>query len=97
MTTVRATAYRRVVETLRDIGPAKLWPAERECIREAADTLLFCRDLDDVDARSALTAVTLLLDSLAEAGRWTHQRAQRLLDDIWVCGPDVAEDVPMAA
>ena len=53
MNSLRATAYRRVVKTLRDLGAAKLWPAEQACIREAADALLFCRDLDDNDARHA--------------------------------------------
>jgi hypothetical protein len=42
MTSRRATAYRRVVKTLRDFGAAKLWPAEQARIREAADALLFC-------------------------------------------------------
>jgi hypothetical protein len=41
MTSIRASAYRRVVQTLRDVAPAKLWPAEEACIREAADAMLF--------------------------------------------------------
>jgi hypothetical protein len=76
MTRDRAKAYRRVVATLRDLGPAKLLPSEQACIRDAADTLLFCSDLDT--------------DCLTDAGRWTGWRARRLLDDIWACGPGAA-------
>jgi hypothetical protein len=97
MTSLRATAYRRVVKTLRDLGAAKLWPAEQACIREAADALLFCRDLDEDDARRALAAVTALADELIDAQRWTPLRALQLLDDIWACGPRAALGVPRAA
>ena len=97
MTNLRAAAYRRVVKTLRDLGAAKLWPAEQACIREAADALLFCRDLDDNDARHAVAAVTVLADDLIDAQRWTPLRAMQLLDDIWACGPSAALDVPRAA
>jgi hypothetical protein len=97
MTNLRAAAYRRVVKTLRDLGAAKLWPAEQACIREAADALLFCRDLDENDARHAVAAVTVLADDLTDAQRWTPLRAMQLLDDIWACGPSAALDVPRAA
>jgi hypothetical protein len=97
MTSLRATAYRRVVKTLRDLGAAKLWPAEQACIREAADALLFCRDLDEDDARRALAAVTVLADELIDAQRWTPLRALQLLDDIWACGPRAALGMPRAA
>jgi hypothetical protein len=97
MTSLRATAYRRVVKTLRDSGAAKLWLAEQACIREAADALLFCRDLDENDARRALAAVTALADELIDAQRWTPLRALQLLDDIWACGPRAALGVPQAA
>jgi hypothetical protein len=97
MTNLRAAAYRRVVKTLRDLGAAKLWPAEQACIREAADALLFCRDLDENDARHAVAAVTVLADDLIDAQRWTPLRAMQLLDDIWACGPSAALEVPRAA
>ncbi len=90
MTSDRAKAYRRVVTTLRDVGPAKLWPSEQACIREAADVLLFCGDLDGEDARTAFAAAATLTDSLTAAERWTSARAHRLLDDIWACGPGAA-------
>jgi hypothetical protein len=79
------------------MGPAKLWPAEQACIREAADALLFCRDLrEDGAAKEALAAVALLSDDLIDAERWTSRRAQGLLDDVWACGPGEALDLPVA-
>jgi hypothetical protein len=98
MTSARAHAYRRVLTTLREIGPSKLWPSEQACIRDAADALLFCADLDeDSAARGALAAVTTLADDLTEAGRLLSARAHRLLDDIWACGPSPAYELPVAA
>src|SRR3954462_8989485 len=64
-----------------------MWPYEQACIREAADTLLFCRDLDGEDARAAFSAAATLTDRLIDAGRWTSSGACRLLDDGWACGP----------
>ena len=99
MTSRRATAYRRVLRTVRDMAPASLWPAEQACIRESADALLFCTDLDTDDAaREALAAVAVLTDTLIDADRWTLERAQRLLDDIWACGPwEPEEQLAIAA
>jgi hypothetical protein len=97
MTSDRSKAYRRVVTTVRDMGPAKLWPSEQACIREAADTLLFCRDLDGADARTAFAAAATLTDGLIGAGRWTSSRARALLDDIWACGPGAAMPEAVAA
>jgi hypothetical protein len=98
MTNVRANAYQRVVETLRNVGSVTLWPAEVACIREAADALLFCRDLDvDAAVREAMTALGAVGDAIVAAGRWTPQRAQRLLDDVWACGPGAALVLPSAA
>ncbi len=98
MTSARAAAYRRVVQTLRDLGPAMLWPAEESRIREAADTLLFCHDVAaDAGAREAFAVVTITLDDLVDAQRWTAERAHRLLDDIWGCGAFGAPELPVAA
>jgi hypothetical protein len=98
MTTYRAAAYRRVTLTLRDMGPAKLHPAEQGCLREAADTLLFCTHPGkDGAAQVALAAVAVLTDELIESERWAPARAQRLLDDIWACGPWGTADLSIAA
>ena len=88
MTENRAAAYGRIVHTLRDLGPAKLWPAEVECVRHAADALLFCDDLvADPAARTALDLAAELVERLIDAERWTVERARGMLDDIWACGP----------
>ena len=84
----RSAAYGRIVRTLRDLAPAKLWPAEVECVRDAADALLFCDDLtDDSTARGALDHAARLVQHLIDAERWTVESGRRLLDDIWACGP----------
>jgi hypothetical protein len=97
MTSHRAHAYRRVLKTLRDMGPAKLWPAEQNIIREAADALVFTNDLSTEEARIALAAVAVLTDDLIDAERWTASRAHQLLDDVWACGPGESFGLPVAA
>jgi hypothetical protein len=98
MTSLRAHAYKRVLHTLRELGPAKLWPAEQACFRDAADALLFCGDLvDDADAKDAFGAVMALGDDLVDADRWTSDSVLRLLDDVWACGPGGALDLVIAA
>jgi hypothetical protein len=98
MTRDRSTAYGRVVQTIREIGPAKLWPREEACVRHAADALLFSRDLvADPEALEALGEVMELFDNLVDADRWTPERARRLLDDVWACGPAAAVVLPVAA
>jgi hypothetical protein len=98
MTNMRAAAYSRVLKTLRDLGPAKLLAAEQACIREAADGLLFCGDVNgDRDARAAFGAVVRLADDLVLSERWTVASVQMLLDDIWACGPAALVALPVAA
>ena len=86
MTSERTQAYGRVVKTLEDIGPTKLLPAEQDRIREAADTLIFAEDADR-DVIAAVEDVRALADHLAESGRWTEERAAKLVDDLSDCGP----------
>jgi hypothetical protein len=98
MTSDRAAAYGRVIKTLCDTGPAKLHPAEQSCLREAADTLLFSMQPGrDGAVQVALAAVAVLTDHLIDSARWTPERAQRLLDDVWACGPWGVEDLSIAA
>jgi hypothetical protein len=85
MTAERTQAYGRVIKTLEDLGPTKLLPAERDRIREAADTLIFAAGLDE--ACAALEDVDALAEHLAESGRWTAERADRLVQDLLSCGP----------
>src|SRR5437870_4822776 len=88
MSPERSNAYRRVMNTLDDIGPTKLLDHEQQRIRYAADNLIFSTDLaTDGDAREALADVEALSRTLVESGRWEQVSASRLLDDIAQCGP----------
>jgi hypothetical protein len=76
------------MRTIEDIGPAKLQPPEEAEIRFAADSLLFCADIiNDEAARRAYADVDRLCERLVASGRWTSERAGRLQDDVWACGP----------
>jgi hypothetical protein len=91
MTSERAHAYRRVLHTLKELGPSKLQNGEQELIRDAVDSLLFARDLgEDMSARHALRDVETLCDTLVDSGRWERVTAQRLAEDVAQCGPGVA-------
>jgi hypothetical protein len=88
MTSRRAQSYGRVMETLRSVGEVKLHADEQDQIREAADTLLFCEDMDaSSTAKTALEGVRDLARHLVATGRWTPEAADRLLEDIAGCGP----------
>jgi hypothetical protein len=98
MTAQRARAYARVTKLLRDVGPAKLHPAEQATIRFAIDTLLFCSDLvGDRSARAACSEIYALRDDLVAAGRWSPVRADDLADEVLACGPEVATPFAVAA
>jgi hypothetical protein len=85
MTAERTQAYGRVMKTLKDMGPAKLQPAEQDRIRDAADNLIFAADLDE--ARTALMDIEALAEHLVASGRWTSERADQLASDLVACGP----------
>lgn len=88
MSPQRTESYLRVVEVLDELGPSKLQPGEQDRIRDAADTLIFCGDLDaDVDAREALRDIDELCEALVLSGRWTAPSARALLNAIAGCGP----------
>ena len=88
MTPERADAYRRVIETLDELGPSKLLGGEQDRIRRAADDLIFSRDLmQDVAARQALEDVERLCRAFIDSGRWEEATAMRLADDVSQCGP----------
>jgi hypothetical protein len=86
MTSDRTQAYGRIVKTLEDLGPAKLLATEQVRIRDAADTLIFASDSDH-DVVAAHEDVRALVEHLVESGRWTDERAAKLVDDIASCGP----------
>ena len=83
----RVRAYGRIVDVVREIGPAKLHAAETELVRAAADARLFAADLDDEEARAALAETHTLARDLVTSQRWTSERAACLVHDIRACGP----------
>jgi hypothetical protein len=88
MTSRRAQSYGRVMETIRSVGDTKLHPEEVDQIREAADALLFCDDIDaGPEAKVALDGVRDLTRRLGATGRWSPDAADRLLEDVAGCGP----------
>lgn len=96
MTPERTQAYRRVMQTLSELGPSKLQADEQERIRQAADNLIFASDLcvDDA-ALDALADTDALCATLVASGRWEPVTAARLEGDLRACGP--CEDVAAAA
>lgn len=88
MTPERTQAYGRIVHTLAELGPSKLLEAEQECVRDAADSLIFTSNLrSESSAREALARVEGLCERLVGCGRWEEVTARRLLTDLWSCGP----------
>lgn len=84
----RATAYRRVMRTLAELGPVKLNEAEQQRIRLAADNLIFSRALEeDVEAQEAIDDVERLCHALVDSGRWEQSLAAQLAEDLIECGP----------
>lgn len=71
------------MQTLTDLGPAKLLADEQELLRETADELLFSED-GAVEARDRAGA---LIARLVESGRWSDERADQLRRDLEACGP----------
>ena len=59
---------------------------EQVRIRDAADTLIFASDSDH-DVVAAHEDVRALVEHLVESGRWTDERAAKLVADIASCGP----------
>ena len=84
MTSERAQAYGRVMKTLEDLGPSKLFADERELVREAADTLLFC---EGSGADRAVAQVRGLARNLVDSGRWIGETADALVSDLEATGP----------
>jgi hypothetical protein len=88
MSPERTHAYRRVIQTLTELGPSKLQNSEQDRIRSAADSLIFSFDLrEDCAAREALDDAEHLFRALVESGRWEQITATRLSDNLCECGP----------
>ena len=88
MTSRRAEAYGRVVRILNGPDGQELRPEELERIRVAADSLIFCEDIEmDSDARDAADEIADLSVELVESGRWDEDTAEALVSDVLACGP----------
>jgi len=84
----RAQAYGRVVKTLEDLSESKLHAEELQTVRDAADALFFCEDLNaDPAAEHALAGLYELMDRLVESERVQAETTERLTADVEACGP----------
>jgi hypothetical protein len=88
VTSRRAEAYGRVVRILSGPDGEELRPEELQRIRQAADSLIFCEDVElDPDAREAADEIADLAVELVESGRWDEDTAEALVSDVLACGP----------
>jgi hypothetical protein len=91
MNSERAHAYGCLMKTLQSLRGAKLHPEEEETVREAADALFFCEDLEvDASPQQALSTFHELTDRLLESERMTPEMVHRLTAQVEDCGPLVA-------
>jgi hypothetical protein len=98
MTAQRAQAYARVLQTIEDLGSAKMLPPEQATTRSAADALLFCTDLvSDDSAWDACADLEALGRHLVACGRWSSERAHELVADVLACGPELSAPLAIAA
>ena len=95
----RARAYRRVITLIDELGPAKLHAEEQQTVRDAADAVLFTRDVaTDPDTRRTLRELDATLDALVDGGRLLRETADRIVDAVEGCGPQTESlEVPTAA
>ena len=91
MTPERAHAYQRVMPTLNEMGPSKLLGDQQERIREAADNLIFSRDLAlDALARQAMGTSSGCVAPSSTAHVGSRPRQMRLANDASQGGPTLA-------
>ena len=97
MSPERTNAYRRVLDTLAELGPSKMQAHEEDQIRYAADSLILCADLrDDETTRDSLEDTELLCEVLVESERWERATADRLIEDLRACGPELPVELQAA-
>jgi hypothetical protein len=88
VTSRRAEAYGRVVRILNGPDAEALRPDELQRIREAADSLVFCEDVElDSAARDAADEIADLAVEMVESGRWDEDTAEELVSEVLACGP----------
>ena len=97
MTPERAHAYQRVMPTLNEMGPSKLLGDERERIREAADDLIFSRDLaQDALARQAMGTSSGFVAPSSTAHVGSRPRQMRSPTTPHKAGPPLLPDLRAA-
>lgn len=76
------------MKTLEDLSASKLHSDEQDAVREAADALFFCEQLEsDPGAERALADFYGLVDRLMESERLLPETAGRLTATVEACGP----------
>lgn len=76
------------MKMLADLSASKLHPDEQDVVREAADALFFCEDLEnDPAAEQALADLYELVDRLMESERLIPETAGCLTAAVEACGP----------
>ena len=99
MTSDRARAYGRAMTLLDQLGPAKLHADEQRAVRDAADAVLFTRDIAaDAEAAGALGRLDDVLERLVESGRLEADTAVAIMAAVEQCGPHTEVlELPAAA
>ena len=83
MNATRAEAYGRVVKTLEDLSDSKLHEDELQIVRDAADALFFCEDMNaDPSAEQSLAKHYELMDRLVESERVQAETTEKLTADV---------------
>jgi hypothetical protein len=84
----RAQAYGQAIKVLDDLSASKLHEHEQDVVREAADALFFCENLDgDPGAEQALANLYDLVDRMIENERLLPETGGRLTGLVEACGP----------
>jgi hypothetical protein len=85
------------MQTFKKRGPSRLLRDEQKRTRDAADDLIFSRDLaHDAPARTAMRDIEWLFRTLLDSPRREKASAMRLGDDISQCGPTLLPDMRAA-
>jgi hypothetical protein len=90
MTRDRAFAYSNLMWLLDTAALGELRASEAERVREAADALVFARNLYGAPAQLALLDVEDLADALVQDERWPDATASLLVECVADCGPRFA-------
>ena len=90
MTRERAFAYSNLIWLLDTEALGELHAPEAERVREAADALVFAKNLYGAPAQLALLDIEDLADALVDDERWADATASLLVECVADCGPRFA-------